>query len=88
MVSYTFWHKLHFSNKIVCFTKQLKQNVQFLHAVALLSIYITKIVKRIPTFFTEHRNLLKTKLSREPEVGVKQNPRRCGRLLVKYKHAF
>lgn len=59
MACYTFWHKLHFPNKTVYFTKQFKQNVQFLHAVALLSIHITKIVQRKSTFFTEHTHLLK-----------------------------
>lgn len=69
------------------FTKQLKQNVQFLHAVALLSIYVTKIVQRKPTFLAEHTNLLKTKPSREPESGVNKNYGDGG-LLAKHKHGF
>lgn len=54
---YIFWHKLHFANKIVYFKKQLKQNVQFLHAVALLSIYATKKIQRKSTFFNDYKSV-------------------------------
>lgn len=94
------WHVtlfgINYISQIVYYTKQLKQIVQFLHAVALLSIYVTKIVQRKSPFFTEHTHLLKTKLPREPESGIKkkpnqkttQHPKEMGMLLVKHKHGF
>lgn len=44
----------------MCFTKQFKQHVQFLHALALLSVYVTKTAQRKSTFFTKHTQPMKT----------------------------